>query len=181
MPKKQNQKAEFDGRIWPTLLDFNVQLDSQLTSKANFLFSASTLILLFVLNKALSQGFDALQSQAQIAWNILLTGAFFSSLTSLMIVLPRLRIFSSKERIAEDVLYYKNIKKFYTREQYFEYLKSLPLDNERIAKAYANQIYSLATYVIPFKFKLLKLSGWILILSIFFSLLTFALLSIPLK
>ena len=91
VPKKK--KTEFDGRILPTILDFNVQLDSQLTSKANFLFSASTLILLFVLNKALSSGFDAIAGAAKAAWSILLAGAFLSSLTSLMIVLPRLRIF----------------------------------------------------------------------------------------
>ena len=133
MPKKK--KSEFDGRIWPVILDFNIQLDSQLTSKANFLFSASTLILLFVLNKALSSGFEAIDNAAKAAWSILLAGAFLSSLTSLMIVLPRLRIFSTKDRIADDILYYKNIRTFYTREQYFKCLKDLPLDNERIAKA----------------------------------------------
>lgn len=78
--------------------------------------------------------------------------------------------FSRKERIQDDIFYYKNIRSFFNRESYVEYLKDLPLDNKRISKAYANQVYSLATYVIPYKFKLLKISGWILTLSIISSL-----------
>src|SRR3989338_8147363 len=144
---KTGPKAEFDGRIWPTILEFNVNLDSQLTSKANFLFGAATLILLFILNKVFSAEFGSLNDTAKAAWLVLLCGSLLSSLTSMMIVLPRLRVLSSKERIRDDVLYYKNIKAFFTRESYAEYLKDLPLDSARISKAYANQIYSLATYV----------------------------------
>jgi len=45
------KRVEFNGRIWPTILEFNVNLDSQLISKSNFIFGASTLILIFILNK----------------------------------------------------------------------------------------------------------------------------------
>ncbi len=168
MAKKE--KTEFDGRIWPTILDFNVNIDSQLTSKANFLFGASTLILVFVLNKVFDVAFWDVPILAKYAWISLLAGSFIASLFSLMVVLPRIRIFSSKDRIQDDVLYYKNILNFHNRESYCECLKDLPTDNKRIASAYANQIYSLATYVIPYKFKLLKFSGWSLITAIFSSL-----------
>lgn len=168
MAKKE--KVEFDGRVWPTILDFNVNIDAQLTSKANFLFGASTLILVFVINKMFGAEFWNLPVLAKYAWLSLLAGSFISSLFSLMIVLPRIRLFSSKERIRDDVLYYKNILQFFNRESYHDYLKDLPLDNKRIALAYSNQIYSLATYVIPYKFKLLKFSGWSLVTSILISL-----------
>ena len=104
---------------------------------------------------------------------LLLIGCFTASLFSILIILPKIRIFSKKERIKDDVLYYKNIRKFYSRSQYHKFLKELPMDNERIAKAYANQIYTLATQIIPYKFKLLKISGWILITSIFLSLVAY--------
>ena len=168
MAKKE--KTEFDGRIWPTILDFNVNIDSQLTSKANFLFGASTLILVFVLNKMFDAEFWNVPDLAKYAWLSLLAGSFISSLFSLMIVLPRIRLFSGKERIQDDVLYYKNILKFFTRDSYHDYLKDLPTDNKRISAAYSNQVYSLATHVIPYKFKLLKFSGWSLITSILVSL-----------
>lgn len=168
MAKKE--KTEFDGRIWPTILDFNVNIDTQLTSKANFLFGASTLILVFVINKMFGVEFWNVPILAKYAWLSLLAGSFISSLFSLMIVLPRIRLFSSKVRMQDDVLYYKNILKFFTRDSYHDCLKDLPTDNKRIAAAYSNQIYSLATYVIPYKFKLLKFSGWSLITSILVSL-----------
>lgn len=171
MPKKE--KKEFDGRIWPTILEFNVNIDKELTSKANFLFGASTLIMFFVANKILTAEFMRLDVLAKTSWLILLLGSFLSFLVSMMIVLPRLRMFSNKERIKEDVFYYKNILNFYSRREYVNYLKDLPLDSKRISLAYANQIYSLATYVLPFKFRLLKISGWILILTILFSITLF--------
>lgn len=171
MAKKE--KSEFDGRIWPTILDFNINLDSQLTGKANFLFGAATLILMFVLNKTFSLEFSQLLPLMKSAWLVLLAGSFLSSLTAMMIVLPRLRIFSSKERSKDDVFYYKNLLTFYTKEQYADYLKDLPIDNARIGKAYASQIYSLATYVIPYKSRLLKISGWVLFTSIVTSIILF--------
>lgn len=167
--KKENKEAGFDGRIWPNILDFNARIDEQLTSKANFLFGASTFIMIFIANKILSVEFLKLQVFLQYAWFVLLTGSFFSFLASMMIVLPKIRLFSQKERIKEDIFYYKNVMKFYSRKDYANYLKDLPLDNKRIGLAYANQIYSLATNIIPFKFRLLKISGWVLVVSIILS------------
>jgi hypothetical protein len=161
--KKAEASVQFDGRVWPNILDFNVNLDAQLTSKANFIFGASTLILVFILNKALSEGFSALSPFVRGAWLILLAGSFFSSLLSMMVVLPKIRIFSKKERVKEDIFYYKNIINFYSRNKYVDYLKNLPTDNARIGKAYANQVYSLATHILPYKFMMLKRAGWILV------------------
>ncbi|MDO8669001.1 MAG: DUF5706 domain-containing protein [Candidatus Buchananbacteria bacterium] len=169
MAKKETKKVEFDGRIWPNLLDYNVNMDAQLISKSNFIFGASTLILVFILNKLATPNLLKTSTLANLPMFILLVGSFFSSLLSIMIVLPRMRLFSKKQRINKDIFYYKNIRKFYTRASYHAYIKDLPTDNKRIGEAYANQIYSLATNVIPYKFKLLKISGWILMSSIFLS------------
>jgi hypothetical protein len=158
----------FDGRIWPNILDFNHRIDTHLTSKANFLFGASTIILVFLINSTLEK-FSNFSPYVKISMTILLIGSFISSMLSMMIVLPRLRIFSRKERVKQDIFWYKNVQKFYTRKQYETYLKDLPLDNARIGKAYANQIYSLSTKILPYKFKMLKLSGWTLVLTLFFS------------
>ena len=172
---KKKEEAVFDGRIWQTILQFNVDLDSQLTSKANFIFGASTIIFMFVLNKFSSLEFLSESVLTNLPWTILLIGSFASSILSMMVILPKLRIFSKKERFKEDVFYYKNINKFYSRKEYLNYLKDLPLDNKRISEAYANQIYSLSTNILPYKFKMLKISGWFLVigllLSIFFKLL----------
>ena len=161
----------FDGRIWPNLLDFNVKMDAQLISKSNFLFSASTLILIFILSKVLQGEFSSLETITKASWMVLLMGSFISSLLSLMVILPKLRVFSDKKRVREDIFYYKNISKFYTRVQYADYLSGLPIKNKKVGEAYANQIYNLATNVIPYKFKMLKWSGWTLIFSIFGSIL----------
>jgi len=172
MPKKKG--TGFDGRIWPNLLDFNVNIDSQLTSKANFVFGASTLVLVFILNRLMSGEF----SVQSIPLVILLIGSFFASLFSIMVILPKIRFFSKKERIEEDIFYYKNILKFYSRKKYVNYLKDLPTDGRRVGKAYANQIYSLSTTILPFKFKMLKISGWVLVISIFFSVVSYMLTNI---
>lgn len=169
MAKKEPQKADFDGRIWPNLLDYNVNMDAQLISKSNFIFGASTLILIFILNKLASPNLFKANIITNLPMLILLVGSFFSSLLSILIVLPRIRFFSKKERFSQDIFYYKNIKKFYTRKSYHDCIKDLPMDNKRIGEAYASQIYSLATSVIPYKFKLLKISGWTLMTSIFLS------------
>jgi len=161
------------------ILDFNVNIDSQLTSKANFLFGASTLILIFTLNKVFSPDFGPLIDQARTAWITLLVGSFLSSLTAIMIVLPRIRIFSTKERVRKDVIYYKNIRSFYSRKMYIECLKDMPSDSGRIGRTYANQVYSLASDMIPYKFRLLKLSGWVLIISIVLSVAMFLVLLNP--
>jgi hypothetical protein len=174
MVKKKEEGEPFDGRIWPSILEFNVNIDSQLISKSNFIFGASTLILVFILNLLLSS--ESLSSSFihNLPLMILLVGTFISSLLSMLIILPKIRIFSKKERIARDLFYYKNITKFYSRKQYCNALKNLPIDNKRIGEAYANQIYSLAKNIIPFKFKMLKISGWTLILSIFLSIIVYA-------
>jgi 4-amino-4-deoxy-L-arabinose transferase-like glycosyltransferase len=163
---KKEEKKEFDGRIWPNLLDFNVNIDSQLTSKANFLFGACMLVLMFIVSKIFSAGFSALDIFVRLSWYVLLVGSFIAALLSMMVVLPKLRIFSKKLRVKDDIFYYKNIKKYYMREDYCSYLRNLPSDNERISKAYANQIYSLATNIIPYKFKMLKISGWTFIITV---------------
>jgi len=170
---KSKSKVDFDGRIYPTILEFNVNIDNELTKKAEFLFGAATLIIFFILNKVISLEFNTYDLILQISWIILLLGSFVSILSSMMIVLPRLRMFSRKERVKQDIFYYKNIKKFFSRKNYIDFLKDLPLDNKKISLAYSNQIYSLATNVLPFKFKLLKISGWVLLISIFTSIILF--------
>lgn len=173
MAKKKKEQKHFDGRVWANILDFNVNLDSQLISKSNFIFGASTLILIFILNQLLSV--DSLSSVfiIKLPLIILLIGSFISALLSMFVILPKIRIFSKKDRIKRDIFYYKNITKYYSRKTYQKYLEDLPLDNKRIGDAYANQVYSLAVNILPFKFKMLKISGWALIISIFLSILTY--------
>ncbi len=173
MAKKKKEKSTFDGRIWLSILDFNVNIDAQLISKSNFIFGASTLILVFILNKLLSVELSNFNIIHNLPFIILLVGSFCASLLSILIILPKIRIFSKKERVKADIFYYKNIVKFYSRKEYYNYLKDLPKDNSRIAKAYANQIYSLAENIIPFKFKILKISGWTLLISIFISIISY--------
>ena len=163
--KKKGDK-EFDNRLLPTILRFNTDLDAQLTTKANFIFGASTLVAVFVLNKVLTVEFGMYYLSIKFAWFILLAGSLAASLMSLMVVLPKLRIFSKKERFKADVFYYKNILKFYTRDKYCDYLELLPKDYEKSTSAFANQIYSLATNILPFKFKMLKISGWTLMITV---------------
>ncbi len=172
-----NKKEEntFDGRIWANILDFNVNLDSQLISKANLIFGASTLILVFILNK-LTLIENIIFNISLLPHLILIAGSFLSSLLSVMVILPKLRIFSKKERFKEDIFYYKNIRKYYSRDDYCRFLADLPTDNKRIGEAYANQVYSLATNILPFKFKMLKLSGWSLVISILLSIIFFLLI-----
>ncbi len=156
MPKKKN--GSFDGRILPTILEFNTSMDSQLTSKANFLFGAATAILFYSLNQT--------QHNKELNILILVAGSFVSMISAMMVVMPRPGIFSRKERIKDDIFYYKNICAYYTRKNYLNYLTNLPNDDPQIAKAYANQIYTIATYILPYKFKLIKISGWTLLGSI---------------
>lgn len=172
MPKKKSDG--FDGRIWPNLLDFNVKMDDQLTSKSNFLFGASTAIFFAVLNKGLSAD-QIFAGASTYAWYILLAGSFFSMMTSLMVILPKLWFFSYKDRIKDDIFYYKNIRRFYSRQGFWRCIKDLPTDQERISKAYANQVYTLATHIIPYKFRLLKISGWTLLISVLSSVLVMVL------
>jgi len=96
-----------------------------------------------------------------------------SALLSILIILPKIRLFSTKERVKKDIFYYKNIIKFYSRDEYCKVLSNLPSNNKAIGEAYANQIYSLAKHIIPLKFKMLKISGWVLIISIFLSLVSY--------
>ncbi len=159
----------YDGRFISKVLDFNINMDSELTSKANFLFGASSVVFLFLLNRLLFSEI-ALNSEYFLLTAILLVGSSLSALLALMVILPKIRIFSKKERVKEDIFYYKNITSFYTRKQYIDYLKKVPLDSDLINKAYANQVYSLAMNIIPYKFRMLKFSGWLLTFSVFFSL-----------
>ncbi len=45
----------FDVRFWSNVLDFNVNMDSQLTSKSNLIFGASTFVFVFIVDKLLSK------------------------------------------------------------------------------------------------------------------------------
>jgi len=164
--KTEKKLTDYDNRILPAILDFNNNLDAQFTSKANFLFGGSTIILFFILDKMLSNEFASLNLLVQVSWIILLIGSFLSMISSLMIVSPKLRIFSRKERVKEDVIYYKNIIRFFTREEYVEQMKKLPWDYEKICAAYANQVYSLSKSVIPYKSRMLKFSAWTLMIAI---------------
>ncbi len=164
----------FDPRVLSKVLDFNVNIDKQLTTKANFIFAASTLILMYIINRVYSMDFATLLFREQMPWILLIVGSFVSSLLALMVVLPKLRIFSKKERIKKDIFYYKNIKKYYSRKKYTKYLATLPSDAKKISDAYSNQVYSLATNIIPYKFRMLKISGWVLVISFFASMLFFA-------
>jgi hypothetical protein len=177
MGKENGKEKKSTPQILSDILDFNVNIDAQLTSKANLMFGASTFVLLFSLNKALSNEFLKFDSLLKTSWIVLLIGSFIASLLSIMVVLPKLRIFSKKERIKEDVFYYKNIINFFSRKKYQAYLKKLPKNNKGINLAYSNQIYSLSKNILPYKFKMLKLSGWILILSIFTSMTLFLIFS----
>jgi len=163
------KKSTYDGRVWLAILDFNVNLDSQLTSKSNFIFGASTLIFIFILSKVITEEFIKSNFIINIPWFILIIGSFLASLLSMLVVLPKLRILSKKERIKKDIFYYKNIIKFYSRKSYYKFIKDLPTNNNKIAEAYSNQIYSLANNILPYKFKMLKFSGWTLIISIILS------------
>lgn len=166
--KKRGEKEDkpFDNRLLPTVLRFNSDLDAQLTSKANFIFGASTLVVVFVMNKVITPEFMLYSGIIRLAWFVLMIGSLAASLLSLMVVLPKLRIFSKKERVMSDIFYYKNILKYYTRDSYCDYLEGLPTNDKKSSLAYANQIYSLATTILPYKFKMLKISGWILLFSV---------------
>ena len=37
MAKEKKEQKHFDGEVWANILDFNVNLDSQLISKSNFI------------------------------------------------------------------------------------------------------------------------------------------------
>lgn len=162
-------KKYIDTKLWASILDFNVKMDMQLTTKANFFFGASTLIAVFIIGKLVS--YENFNNEADYLWLwiILLIGSTVSSLLAVMVVLPKIRIFSKKERIKKDIFYYKNILKYYSRESYAKYIKALPNDEKLIGDAYANQVYSLANNIIPYKSRMLKISGWTLIISIMIS------------
>lgn len=155
---------EYNGRVWPGLLDFNIQMDRELTSKGNFLFGASTLIFFSTLSRGLEA--QALSSLARIGWYTLLTGAFSAMVCGLMMILPKPPFLQHKKRIKEDVFYYKNIMRFYTRKAFVEHITRMPRDDSLTAKAYAHQIYTLTTHIIPYKSRLLKFGGWILLTAI---------------
>ena len=91
----------------------------------------------------------------------------------MLVILPRLRIFSKKQREKDEVFYYRNILKFYSRESYYNAIKDLPLNSKKAGRAYSNQIYSLASKIIPYKFKMLKYAGWTLIFTIFLSIISY--------
>ena len=75
----------YDPRINSNILNFNMNIDQQLTSKANFLFGASTLILVFIIERIYNLDFSSVNFFALVSWIVLLIGSFISSLTSLLI------------------------------------------------------------------------------------------------
>jgi hypothetical protein len=171
-PEKE-KKMDFDGRIWPKILDTQIYIDSQLTTKANILFGAATLFIVFFLNKIISSEYVRMEPSLKLVLILIVITGFIASLLSISIVLPRVRFFIKRARLKEDVFYFKNITKCYTREEYFEYLKDLPKDNERIARAYSAQIYSFANDVLLPKSKMLKVAGFTLILTMLMAILFF--------
>ncbi|MAF50619.1 MAG: hypothetical protein CMH64_00860 [Nanoarchaeota archaeon] len=171
MVKKKVPNFEF--RLWPSVLASNEKLDAQLVSKSRFVFGASTIILVFILNKLVETELSKINLFTNLPLMILLIGSFFSSIFSMLVILPKLRIFSKKERIKKDVFYYKDITNNYSRKSYVNYLKELPFDFDKSGEAYAHEIYSLANDIIPYKFKMFKISGWILVFSIIFSVVSF--------
>ena len=166
-------EEEFNIRVWPDILQFSVNLDAQLITKANFIFGASTIILFFVLNKVITLELSKESFLLNSPYFILLIGTFISSLLCMLVILPRLRIFSKKQREKDEVFYYRNILKFYSRESYYNAIKDLPLNSKKAGRAYSNQIYSLASKIIPYKFKMLKYAGWTLIFTIFLSIISY--------
>jgi hypothetical protein len=152
--------------ILSDILNFNINLDAQLTSKANFILGASTFVLVFSLNKVLSNDFLQLNTMLRSPWFMLLGGSFIAAVLSIMLVLPKIYFFSFKKRIKQDIFYYKNIGEYFNRRTYGEYLAKLPDSEELINEAYANQIYSLSQHILPYKFRMLKISGWTLIITI---------------
>jgi len=169
----KKEKEDFNTRIWPDILNFNIHLDSELIKKSNFIFGASTIILVFILNKLVAEGLFKNSFLLNLPFYILLTGTFISSLLSMLVILPKIRLFSKKERRRGDFFYYKNILKFYSREEYYQIIKSLPVNNKKTGRAYADQIYSLANNILPYKFKMLKYAGWTLIFTIFFAIISY--------
>ena len=95
-----------------------------------------------------------------------------------LVLYAGLLLFSKKKRVKEDIFYYKNINKFYSREKYADYLYDLPRNERKVSDAYAHQIYSLANTILPFKFKMIKISGWMLTFSILLSILTYFAMSL---
>jgi len=166
-----------DTKLWASILDFNVRMDSQLTTKANFFFGASTLIAVFILGQLISKDNIYHDIKLYLPWIILLVGSLISSLLAVMVVLPKIRVFSKKERIKKDIFYYKNILKYYSRNSYVKYLSQLPNDEKLIGEAYSNQVFSLANNIIPYKSKILKISGWTLVISIFITVLTYLIIT----
>ena len=175
MPKKEKGDKFFDPRILSTILNFNVDMDKQLISKTNFMFGASTLIAVFILNRLIETE-SSIFSLEFIPLLILLAGSLIASIVSLLVVLPKIRMFSKKERVKHDVFYYKNILQFYSRRDYIKYLEKLPYDQDKVSKAYSNQIYSLANNIIPYKSRMLKISGRAIIISILLSLLSYVII-----
>ncbi len=168
MKKRVNRKPTWawSSSVLGDILSFNVKLDEQLNNKANFLMGASAIIFVFIAGMITRGDFLEFRIGVQIAWVLIGIGTFISFLTAILIVTPKLRFFSKRERVKEDVFYYKNIIQFYTREEYVNMLNNLKKDGRMITAAFGNQIYSLSKNIIPFKSRLLKWSGWVLVLSL---------------
>jgi len=177
--KEPDKEFEFyDGRLWGSILNFNINMDNQLTTKANFLFGASTLILILVINSLMNNVFMLSNGLRKYGLIILLVGGAMGALLSLMIILPKLnisgwRLFKRTQRSKEDIFYYKNISKYYSRDEYINYVKTLPKNEEATGLAYAGEVYNLATNIIPYKFGMLNWAGWVLIGSIIISMVLF--------
>ncbi|MBT3814503.1 hypothetical protein HOE37_03950 [Candidatus Woesearchaeota archaeon] len=173
-------KKKDDGHFFnhSKILEFNMNVDAQLITKSNFIFGASTLVLMFVLYQVFAEKLILDGLANKLPWLILIIGSFTAALLSMMVIMPKIFLFSKKKRVKEDIFYYKNINKFYSREKYADYLYDLPRNERKVSDAYAHQIYSLANTILPFKFKMIKISGWMLTFSILLSILTYFAMSL---
>ncbi|RLE39110.1 hypothetical protein DRJ17_01815 [Candidatus Woesearchaeota archaeon] len=172
MAKKKKKRASkkptwaWSSSILGDILNFNKWLDTQFNNKANFLMGASGLILVYTAGVLTRKEFLDYPLLLKIGWGIIAIGCFFSFLMAILIVTPKIRILSKKERIKKDIFYYKNISQYYTRNEYIKELDKLKKNSKKITEAFENQIYSLSQHILPIKSRLLKRAGWTLVFSL---------------
>lgn len=164
--EKQKPTWAWSTSILTDILNFNMKLDEQLNNKSNFLMGASALIIIFTVGVITKNEFLSYARALKIGWAVIGVGSFLTFLMAIMIITPKIRIIRKKERIKEDVIYYKNITKFYSREQYIQELSDVIWNKDKITRAFGNQIYSLSDNILPFKSRLLKRAGWTFLISL---------------
>jgi len=148
------------------ILNFNVNLDEKINNKTNFLMGGAAVIIVFAMGLLSKPEFSLYTTPTKIGWMILLIGCFLSFLMSILIITPRVRIFSKREKLKEDLFYYKNITHFFSRKEYLKQLHRLKSDSKMITESFGNLIYHLSKVILPFKSKLLRLAGWTLFFSL---------------